>query len=189
MALKFLYKKFPEHVCIQYAFLCMLRDPHGNRKITSKMHATIKSRYSEFKKWHSKIQNPGKSKNSREQAKNRMITKNPIRETPEKNHTAKETTVYFVNGEKLVFKLKRDFIQFIASKLNLTFSVSKSKIKETSFLTQNGILRIETRKYNGAKEISLGKKWCNNGLENLYIPNEQELPPGYVPGMLYKKRK
>jgi hypothetical protein len=71
---------------IQYAFLCMLRDPHGNRKLTSRMVDTIKRNYSEFKKWHSKIENPGRSLKSREKAKARMLSnENPMKKFPEKN--------------------------------------------------------------------------------------------------------
>lgn len=174
---------------IQYAFLCMLRDPHGHRSFTSKMYETIKKRFSDFKKWHIKIYNPGKSQKSRLLAKNRMLNNNPMKCTPEKNHTAKETTVHFDDESIVVFKIKKEFIEFLMERTNLTFSVVKAKIKSNEFLLKNGVTKIETTKKNKAKEISLGKKWYNNGEKNLYISAEEIAPPGFNPGMLYKRRK
>jgi hypothetical protein len=81
-----LTKIYPKEPKIHYAFLCMLRDPHGNRKLTSKMVHNIKTHYSEFKRWHSKIENPGKSENSRKKAFVRMSSEeNPMKKFQEKN--------------------------------------------------------------------------------------------------------
>lgn len=71
-----IYTKEPK---IQYAFLCMLRDPHGHRSITSSMYATIKENYKKFKSWHSRyVYNPMRdSENVRLKASNRMKLNNP----------------------------------------------------------------------------------------------------------------
>jgi hypothetical protein len=64
----------------------MLRDPHGNRKLTSRMVHNIKKNYTEFKKWHAKIDNPGRSEKSRKVASVRMLSDdNPMKKFPEKN--------------------------------------------------------------------------------------------------------
>lgn len=39
------------------------------------------------------------------------------------------------------------------------------------------------------KSYVVGKKWYNNGIENLYLNPDDDIPEGYVPGMVYKKRK
>ena len=94
-----LTKIYPDNPKIQYAFLCMLRNPHGERILTSGMYDTIKRNYSEFRKWYSKINNPGRSKKSRQKAKNRMLSsENPMRKYPEKNHTVRKTTIFFTDG-------------------------------------------------------------------------------------------
>ena len=124
-----LIKIHPTNPKIYYGFLCMLRDPHGNRKLTSRMIETIKTNYVEFKKWHIKTSNPGRSENSRKAARNRMLSdENPMRKYPEKN----------------------------------------------PFL---------------GKSYVIGKKWYNNGIKNLYLSPNEEVPEGYIPGMVYKKRK
>ena len=81
-----LTKIYPNEHKIYYAFLCMLRDPHGNRKLTSRMVHNIKKNYTEFKKWHAKIDNPGRSEKSRKVASVRMLSDdNPMKKFPEKN--------------------------------------------------------------------------------------------------------
>ena len=180
---------YPENVKIQYSFLCMLRDPHGYRTFTSKMYDTIKRRYSEFKKWHIKIVNPGKTKKSRDLARDRMTKSNPMIITPEKNHTAKQTIVVFSDGETKTYKIKKDFINFMVEKTGFAFSSLKTKIKSDEFLKQHGIISVVTVKYNEAKEVSLGKKWYTDGIQNLYLSTTETIPIGYRPGMAYKKRK
>jgi hypothetical protein len=81
-----LAKIYPKEKKIQYAFLCMLRDPHGKRILTSRMVDSIKKNFSEFKKWHSKIENPGRTERSRKIASARMLSdENPMKKFPEKN--------------------------------------------------------------------------------------------------------
>lgn len=124
-----LTKIYPKEAKIHYAFLCMIRDPQGNRRLTSRMVKTIKENFREFKKWHSKIENPGRSENSRNVARKRMSSdENPMRKYPEKNP----------------FR-------------------GKSFVK--------------------------GRKWYNNGVQNLYLYDTDIVPEGFSPGMKFQKRK
>jgi hypothetical protein len=82
-----LSKMYPNHVGIQYSFLCMMRGgkTHG-RVLTSRMIETIKKNFKIFKRWHTKLTNPGKSEKSRTKARERMLSdENPMKKTPEKN--------------------------------------------------------------------------------------------------------
>jgi hypothetical protein len=81
-----LTKIYPKEPKIYYAFLCMIRDRWGKRRLTSRMISNIKKNFSEFKKWHAKIENPGRSENSRNIARKRMLSgENPMKKHPEKN--------------------------------------------------------------------------------------------------------
>ena len=99
-----LTKMYPYSVGIQYGFLCMLRDPHGKRLLTSRMVENIKTQYASFKRWHINIMNPGKTPQSRKAASERMNSeRNPMRGHPEKNHTAAVHTVFFDDGTVKTF--------------------------------------------------------------------------------------
>ena len=94
-----LTKIYPNSIGIHYGFLCMLRDPHGKRLLTSRMVENIKKQFSDFKRWHINVSNPGKTSQSREAASQRMNSeRNPMKGHPEKNHTAAPHTVFFTNG-------------------------------------------------------------------------------------------
>lgn len=79
-----LTKIHPTHSGINYAFLCMIRNP-GYRVINSRFYDIVKRNFSKFKKWHTKLVNPGRSQKSREMARQRMLTANPMKLNPEKN--------------------------------------------------------------------------------------------------------
>jgi hypothetical protein len=118
----------------------MLRkQPTGERILNSRMFSTIKKNFSEFKKWHSKIVNPGRSKASREAARNRMLTRNPTRMSPEKNRTAQPIKVYWSNGNITQYEY--------AKQLTITNGVPYGTVKH--MLTHNssskkwGIIKIE----------------------------------------------
>lgn len=99
-----LCKIYPQEAKVQYAFWCFLRDPHGHRKITSRMYENIKSHYAEFKRWHIKTYNPGRSDKSRSKARARMSGDgNPMRGKPEKNRTARPHRVIFDDGTEKVY--------------------------------------------------------------------------------------
>lgn len=77
MAHYLLSKIHTDTIGIQYAFLCMLRDPYGRRAITSKMYATIKTKYKEFMSWRFKIENPMHTDSARKKQSDRMKSNNP----------------------------------------------------------------------------------------------------------------
>ena len=103
-----LTKIYPKEPKIHYAFLCMLRDPHGNRILTSRMVDTIKRNFKEFKKWHAKIDNPGRTEKSRRAASDRMkSSENPMIKYPEKNpflnNSFVKGRVWYNNGIKNLY--------------------------------------------------------------------------------------
>jgi hypothetical protein len=126
-----LTKIYPQQNKLFYALLCMIRDPHNNRRYTSKAHEIAKKQFS-------KMQSVRQTENNMmwtESAKKKISEKmkgdnNPMRKYPEKNPA-----------------------------------------------WGNSYVR--------------GKKWYNNGLQNLYLSSEEIIPDGYTIGMKYspKKRK
>lgn len=93
-----LTKIHPDNRGINYALLCMLRKHNHGRVITSKVYETIKKNYTKFKKLYCTIENPGKSENSRNAARKRMLEKNPISIDPSKNRTAQPIRVHYEDG-------------------------------------------------------------------------------------------
>jgi hypothetical protein len=135
-----LIKLYPNEPKIHYSFLCMLRNPHGYRILTSKMFDTIKKNFSEFKRWHCKINNPGRTEKSKTKARNRMLSnENPMIKTPEKNHTVKRTVVYYQDGTIKEFKMKKDFMETL---MGLTHMQKRYKIEKND-LKEFGVVRIE----------------------------------------------
>lgn len=116
-----LSKIYPENRGINYALLCMLRKHTHGRVITSKVYETIKKNFSKFKKLYCTIENPGKSENSRNAARKRMIERNPISLNPEKNRTAQPIRVYFTDGKIEEFKY--------AKQLSLKYFINYGVIK------------------------------------------------------------
>jgi hypothetical protein len=135
-----LTKIYPDNPKVHYGFLCMVRDPHGDRKLTSRMVETIKKNYSEFKKWHSKINNPGRSETSRDAARKRMTERNP-NQGGATNHTAYPVEVTFSDGRVETF----EYMKQVSEKLNVPYSSLKVANRN----------RTEMRKYNikGIKKI------------------------------------
>lgn len=93
-----LTKIYPDNRRINYALLCMLRKHTHGRVITSKVYETIKKNYTKFKKLYCTIENPGKSENSRNAARKRMLERNPISIDPSKNRTAQKIKVHYMDG-------------------------------------------------------------------------------------------
>jgi hypothetical protein len=132
-----IHKKIPG---IQYAFLCMLRrQPNGDRILTSRMFETIKRNYSEFKKWHIKIFNPGKTENSRVAARKRMTENNPISMDPSKNRTAQPIVVHFSDGRKESFSYAKQY----CLKYGVPYATMKFWLKTGRGSKKHGITKIE----------------------------------------------
>jgi hypothetical protein len=81
----------------------------GERIITSKIYQNIKRNYTQFKKYHCKIINPGKTENSRSAARKRMLERNPISLDPSKNRTAQPIRIYYENGTIEDYKYAKEF--------------------------------------------------------------------------------
>ncbi len=116
-----LVKIHKTHSGINYAFLCMLRKQSDGRMLNSRMFETIKKNFSKFKKLYCTIENPGKSENSRNAARKRMIEKNPTSLHPEKNRTAQPIRVYFYDGRIEEFRY--------AKELSLKYSINYGTVK------------------------------------------------------------
>lgn len=120
MAHLLLTKMYPNEAKIHYAFLCMLRDPHGERKLTSRMVDTIKSNYSEFKRWHSKVVNPMYSLSAKKKISERMKKNNPNK-GGSSNHTAYPVEIIFDSGEVQRF----EYLKQVTETLNVPYSSLK----------------------------------------------------------------
>lgn len=134
-----LTKIHPNEAKMHYAFLCMIRDPHGDRKLTSRMIETIKTNYSKFKKWHAKIRNPMDFAEARKKVSDNMKANNPMTRFPERNHTVKRTIVYYENGSIKEFQMKKDFMDTL---VGLTHMQKRYKIDKND-LKEFGIIKVE----------------------------------------------
>lgn len=103
-----LTKIYPYHKGVNYALLCMLRKNTAGRTITSKVYETIKKNYSKYKKFYCNIQNPGKTENSRNSARERMLNRNPIKLDPSKNRTAQKIMVIYEDGTEVEFSYAKE---------------------------------------------------------------------------------
>ena len=65
---------------------------------------------------------------------------------------------------------------------------AKKKISER-MKTNNPMTRFPEKNPFKGKSYVIGKKWYNDGIVNLYLNPEDHIPEGFVPGMVYKKRK
>lgn len=125
---------------IQYGFLCMLRkQPNGDRVLNSRMFETIKRNYTEFKKWHIKYFNPGKTENARKAARKRMKEKNPMTLDPSKNRTAQPIRVHFYDGTTKDFSYAKQYCLESA----LPYATMKYMLKKNVGCKKHNIIRIE----------------------------------------------
>lgn len=136
-----LTKIYKEQSGVNYAFLCMLRkQPTGERVLTSRMFENIKSNFSNFKKKYCKLENPGKTKKSREAARKRMIEKNPIKMDPSKNRTAQPIKIYFDDGRIEKYSYAKEY----CIKNDVPYATIKPLLrKENNRCKKYGILKIE----------------------------------------------
>jgi uncharacterized protein YdiU (UPF0061 family) len=156
---------------MHYAFLCMIRDPHENRRLTSRMIETIKNNFSQFKSWYSKTNNPMFSDEAKRKLSEHMKNNNPMTKFPEKNHTVKKTTVYYENGEIKEFRMKKEFMETL---VGLTHTQRRYKIQNND-LREFGIVKIEMKNTtNIASDSCIGRKWYTNGVINEFVTPGKE---------------
>lgn len=134
-----LIKMYPDEPKLYYAFLCMLRNPHGYRVLPSRMYETIKSNFSKFRTWRCKEENPMHQDSARRKISENMKNNNPIKRFPEKNHTVCKTIVYYEDGTVKEFAMKKLFMETLEG---LTHMQKRYKI-ENNDLKEFGIVKIE----------------------------------------------
>ena len=135
-----LTKIHKEHRGVNYAFLCMLRkQPTGERLLTSRMIDVIKRNYKKFKKFYCTIENPGKSENSRNSARKRMLERNPISLDPSKNRTAQPIRIYFEDGRIEEYKYAKEY----CLKNNVSYATMKFWLKHNKSSRKYKITKIE----------------------------------------------
>jgi hypothetical protein len=122
---------------IHYSFLCMLRDPYSNRKLTSRMIATIKNNFSEFRKWHAKMVNPMHKDSAKKKCSDRMKKNNPNKGGAW-NHTSYPVEIIFNNGTSKKFS----FMKEAANVLNIPYSSMKFARRNNVGLKKYGILYV-----------------------------------------------
>lgn len=132
-----LTKIYPKEPKMHYGFLCMLRDPHGGRKLTSRMVDTIKRNYSEFKKWHSIINNPMYSASAKRKISIRMKANNPNKGGLS-NHTAYPVEIVFDDGTTKRF----DYMKLASDILNVPYSSMKVARRNGTALKRYKISQI-----------------------------------------------
>lgn len=133
------------HKCepkIQYAFLCMLRDPHGYRTLTSRMVETIKKNHSEFKKWHARIVNPMDSLEARKKLSDYMKKNNPNKGGAW-NHTSYPVEIIFNDGSTKIYSYMKE----AANDLSIPYTSMKLARRKGSNMKKYGIKEI--RKIEG----------------------------------------
>jgi hypothetical protein len=133
-----LIKIYSNEPKIYYAFFCMLRDSHGNRKLTSRMIETIKKNYSEFQKWNWTINNPMFKSEVKKKFSERMRLNNPNKGGIS-NHTAYPVEIIFEDGSKKKFEFMKD----AAIKLNVPYSSMKLARRKGKTLKKYGIREIK----------------------------------------------
>lgn len=187
IAHRLLAKIYPTNHKIQYAFFCLIRNPHGNRIITSRMFNVLKVNHSKFMSWYMKINNPGQNTKTKEINKARLSSdKNPMRLHPEKNNANRKTIVEYSTGEIKEFPTRSSFVNTL-SDIGLTASQIRYKINNNALL-EYGITNVQVEKRPTTSNLSCtGRKWYNNGIKNLYIIPGTE-PLGFSLGMI-KQRK
>lgn len=137
-----LTKIYPNHVGIQYSFLCMLRDPHGDRRLTSRMIETIKKNFSEFKKWHMKINNPMFKQSAKDKISERMKKNNP-NTGGTWNHTSYPVEIIFDDGSIKMYSYMKE----AANDLEIPYTSMKLARRKGLVMKKYGIKEI--RKYEG----------------------------------------
>lgn len=93
-----------------YAFLCMVRDPHGNRAVKSRYYEKIKKAVSIEQRKHFLVENPMWTENARLMHSQRMKRSNPQHTHPEKCRRFEESPtknkVAYNNGVKNKYFLR-----------------------------------------------------------------------------------
>lgn len=135
-----LTKIYKKHRGINYALLCMLRkQPTGQRLLNSRMIDLIKRNYKKFKKMYCTIPNPGKSENSRNVARKRMLENNPISLDPSKNRTAQPIVIFFEDGREEYYSYAKEY----CLKNNIPYATMKYWLRSGNGSKKYGILKIE----------------------------------------------
>lgn len=134
-----LAKAFPEDTKLAYAFLCMIRNPHGKRNFSSKMHSSVKKYWSNFQSKKFTESNPMWQESAKKIHSKRMKENNPMTKEPWKNHTAKPVKVYYTNGTEKEFLYMKE----ITLNTGVPYATLKYMSKNQCGSPKWGIERIE----------------------------------------------
>ena len=128
---------------IHYAFLCMMRDPHGNRILTARMIQTIKDNFSSFRSWYLKVNNPMFTVQARQKISKRMKENNPNL-GGEWNHTAYPVKIHFLDGTSKTYS----YMKLAAESLSIPYSSMKVANRKG-----HGMKKYNVKKIEKVKEI------------------------------------
>lgn len=137
----FLAKSFPSDRAVNYAFLCMLRDPHGYRNLKSGQYAVIKTVFAKFQQKHFKENNPMWQKKAQKLHSDRMKVNNPMTKEPWKNHTAKPVRLHYMDGTFEDFRYMKE----ISLKKGISYNTLKYITRKGTGSKKHGILKLEKR--------------------------------------------
>ena len=135
---KLLSKIFPEDKGIQYAFLCMLRDPLGRRNLHSRQVQSIKNTFRIFQSKNWKINNPMFTEKSKKLHSDRMKLSNPTRNDPACNRTAQPIEVQYKDGHKEIYTYAKE----LSNSKNIPYPTVKYMLKNNKGSPKHGILKL-----------------------------------------------
>jgi hypothetical protein len=138
IAHKLLCKIFPDNKSLNYAFLCMIRDPYGYRNFSSRQVDNIKVSFSKFRSKELKVNNPMFTEKARKVHSDRMKISNPTRNNPSCNRTAQPIEVYYINGsiEKYTYAKELTIIK------NIPYGTVKHMLKYSVGCKKHGVLKL-----------------------------------------------
>ncbi len=125
-----LTKIYPDNpnIWVSFALMSGRLSPKATREFSAKAYERCKHAQSIATKLRFKQGfNPGASEKSRKAAKDRMNNRNPIKQNPGKNWTARGTIVYFDDGSEQSF----DYGKLGADSLGIPYATWKWALKNT----------------------------------------------------------
>lgn len=144
---------YKENTMLLYSLYMMsLNQSNKNRTLRMNEYAIAKKALKDAAKTRAKTFHPGKTKKSREKARERMLTKNPIREIPHKNHTAYPVEVLYEDGSVVIYEC--------AAYIPIPYQTVKWLRKHDCGSKKHGIVKITPLNLEKQKENK--ERWQTN---------------------------